>query len=379
MRYEKLIFVDPEKNSNKEYEMREKGDGTFDITFTRVGKTPQHDNQPLRKWDSKLNEKLKKGYRRITDLVTEVKSSSAKLSGEPTIDFLLEKLLRASKEAFSSTYRVSASSVTQAQVDEVQKLINLATQFYKQSDLDKTNKYIVDIWHVLPRTMSNVRDYLPKNLDRAGFVLAQEQDNIDNANVQKAFVSSDGDKDILQNLGITISPKLDLIPVELAAFLGINGQQVNAIHAISKPILDERFTNWVNQATDKTTSLRYHGTKWRNGMAILQTGLRILGSKSSTYSGSMLGDAIYTSTDFNKSYNYSDGLMFVLNVHIGKPLMVTEEKHVKKYTWEDLQRLGYDSVNADPGVHTGRVRLQRHEQTIYNAEQQTFLYLLDLK
>ena len=83
--------------------------------------------------------------------------------------------------------------------------------------------------------------------------------------------------------------------------------------------------------------------------------------------------------DFDKSRNYSDGLMFVLNVHTGKPLMVTDERHIKNYTWEDLQKLGYHSVNADPGVYTGWVRLQRHEQTIYREDQQTFMYILDVK
>lgn len=378
MLYEKLILISPDANSNKFYEMKEKGDGTFDISYGRVGQSPQHDNQPMRKWDSKLREKLNKGYRRITDFVTEIKSPEVSLTGDIKIDNLLERLINASKQAFNNTYRVAASSVTQAQVTEVQKLIDAATISLQASDLASVNRFIVDIWHVLPRTMSDVRIYLPKDLDKAATVLSQEQDNIDNANVQKAFVANEEDKNILDNIGIKLAI-LNEVPDDLSALIGSNINRVNGIYRLSKPILDDKFSQWVNQATDKTTSLRYHGTKWQNGMAILQTGLRILGSKSSTYSGSMLGDAIYTSHDFNKSYNYSDGLMFVLNVHTGKPLMVTEEKHVKKYTWEDLQHLGYDSVNADPGVYTGWVRLQRHEQTIYNAEQQTFLYLLDLK
>lgn len=50
-----------------------------------------------------------------------------------------------------------------------------------------------------------------------------------------------------------------------------------------------------------------------------------------------------------------------------------------KSFWDDLQKLGYHSVNADPGVYTGWATLQRHEQTIYREDQQTFMYILDVK
>lgn len=380
MKYEKLIFVDAEKNSNKEYEMREKGDGTFDITFTRVGKTPQHDNQPMKRWDSKLNEKLKKGYKKITHLVTVVETQDAALSGDASIDAFLTRLLESSKNAFKQTYRVSAAAITQLQVDAVQEVINKINDLLKvNDDVTATHSLFIELWHILPREMSDVRWYLPKSIDGAKITLAQEQDNIDNANVQKFFVSTGENLGLLDNLGIEISPKLVAPPQDLLDFMGSKWVNVKGVYRVSKPSLETRFKAFVDTASDKTTSLRYHGTKWQNGMAILQTGLRILGSKSATYSGSMLGDAIYTSRDFDKSRNYSDGLMFVLNVHTGKPLMVTEERHVRNYTWDDLQKLGYHSVNADPGVYTGWVRLQRHEQTIYREDQQTFMYILDVK
>lgn len=378
MKYEKLICVDPTKNSNKEYEMKEKGDGTFDVKYTRVGKTAGHDNYPMSKWNSKLNEKLKKGYTRITDLVTVEKGQDASLSGDASIDRLLTRLLDASKNAFTSTYRVTASAITQAQVDAVQGILNDITDTLKvNDDVSAVHPKFVKLWTVLPRIMSNVSWYLPTNIEAAKEQLAQEQDNIDNANVQKAFVASGENLGLLDNLGIELSPKLTNVPQDLKDFLGSDWSKVNGVYRLSKSSLNERFQAFVQSASDKTVQYRYHGTKWRNGMAILQTGLRILGSKSATYSGSMLGDAIYTSKDFNKSYNYSDGLMFVLNVHTGKPLNVTRHTDVRDYSWSELQKLGCHSVNADPGLYTGWVTLQRHEQTIYNEAQQTFMYILE--
>lgn len=382
MRYEKLIQISDERNANKEYIMKENGDGTFTAQFGRVGASYQTKNYNMRLWDSKKREKLNKGYKSVTEFVSEVRSTQAKFSGEPTIDRLLERLLEASQSAFSSTYRVAASTITAAQVAEVQKLINQANFAIKtEQDIEKTRKLFIEIWHVLPRTMQNVKLNLPKSLEEALLKLADEQDAIDNANVQSAFVADTNESSLLDNLGIVLSPKLSdsEIPSEVARLVDSHTRYINGIYRLTKPSLDEAFTAFVSKAKNPTTELRFHGTKWRNGMAILQTGLKILGSKSATYSGSMLGDAIYTSKDFNKSYNYSDGLMYILNVHTGNPLMIKENHQVKHYTIDELEKLGYDSVNADPGVYTGRVTLQRHEQTIYRAEQQTFAYLLDLK
>jgi len=378
MRYEKLILISADANSNKEYIMQEKPDGTFTVSFGRVGAVYQTASYSISQWNKKLNEKIKKGYKSVTDLVSVSSSQEAKLSGDIKIDALLTKLLSASRNAFSATYRVAASAVTTAQVNEVQRLIVLTNEEIKRaSDLEKVKKLFVEIWHVLPRTMGNVRLYLPNSFERAAELLSMEQDNIDNANVQQAFTTTDEDKTLLDNLGIKLSVASNL-PNDVLALLGSNVSRITNAYELSKPELDNRFLSFLNQAQNKDTSLRFHGTRWRNGMPILQTGLRILGSKSSTYSGSMLGDAIYTSKDFTKSLNYSDGLIFVLNVHTGKPLLVTEHNHVRSYSYDELQKLGFDSVNADPGLYTGRVILQRHEQTIYREEQQTFKYLLEL-
>lgn len=379
MRYEKLICISPDSNNNKEYVMSENADGTFTVKYGRVGQTHQTDTYSMSKWQSKFNEKIKKGYIRVTELVSEVKSKDANLTGNQSIDFLLEKLLKASKQAFNATYRVAAASITQAQVNEVQSIINEINSILKVSDnVSDTHGLFVKLWTVLPRVIGNVKAALPKTIEQAKQMLDNEQDSINNAEVQQAFVSEGENKNILDNLGVSISEKLTDIPSDLKTYLSSNIRYVNGIYRVIKPELDQKFLDYVSNSKNQTTQFRYHGTKWRNGMAILQTGLRILGAKSSTYSGSMLGDAIYTSYEFQKSRNYSDGLMFVLNVHTGNPLMVKSYNDIKNYSYDELVTLGYDSVNADPGVDTGWKSLSYHEQTIYHESQHTFLYLLDV-
>lgn len=381
MKFAHLLLISPDANSNKVYIMKEQAGGTFTVEFGRVGTSPQKASYPMSKWNSKYNEKVKKGYKDVTELMSEAKSNDAKLTDNESINSLLMKLLNASKSAFNNTYRISASSITQMQVDAVQEVINKIVDVTKnESEAELTHKLFVELWHILPRSMSNVRDYLPKSMDQVKKQLEFEQDSIDNANVQKAFTSTDSeDSNLLKNLGVEISPKLTVIPDDLKEFLGSKITQVNGIYRLSKPDLNVRFEQFVQNASDKTVAMRYHGTKWKNGMAILSTGLRILGSKSQTYSGSFIGDGIYTSRTYDKSRNYSDGILFVLNVHVGKTFDIKDPKYLDKYDFDKVTKLGCHSVNIEPGINTGWGILQRHEQVIYNEAQHSFVYLLDVK
>ena len=58
-------------NNNKFYKMHDRGDGTFDATFGRVGASGQTTSYPISKWDQKYNEKIRKGYRDVTELRAE--------------------------------------------------------------------------------------------------------------------------------------------------------------------------------------------------------------------------------------------------------------------------------------------------------------------
>lgn len=68
----------------------------------------------------------------------------------------------------------------------------------------------------------------------------------------------------------------------------------------------------------------------------------------------------------------------MLDTHIGKAFNVNSSEHIRHYSFEELQRLGYHSVNAEPGVHTGWATLQKHEQTIYHQDKHNFKYLISV-
>lgn len=377
-----LMKVSSDQNNNKFYKMEQIDGSNFKATYGRVGSSGASNNYSMFLWDSKYREKLKGGYSDVTEKMATSVKTDAKLPGIATIDTLLLRLLSSSRQSFERTYTISASAITQAQVAEVQRIINRITNKSKiETDVSLFTRDFEELWHVLPRNVGrSVKDALPKSMTQIGDMIAREQDNIDNANVQQEFVSTE-DEFLLDKLGIQIHEPIDRInlPQDVHSLIGTDLNRVGRIYPLSKPSIEQRFADNLAQAVDKTTKLRFHGTRFQNGMAILSTGLKILGSKAATYSGSMLGDAIYTSQAFQKSRNYSDGLMLILDVHTGRELNVTSSNMVKNYSFDELQRLGYDSVNMNAGTNSGWGALNYHEQTIYNEAQHKFAYLLEVE
>jgi len=69
MKVEKLICVD-ESNHNKVYEMHQLSSDSWVAKYGRVGASLTEVNYPMSQWDKKRREKIRKGYKPVTDLVT---------------------------------------------------------------------------------------------------------------------------------------------------------------------------------------------------------------------------------------------------------------------------------------------------------------------
>lgn len=365
MRYTYLLKVEPGANNNKEYVMQQTADDRFEVSFGRVGATHQKASYNMWAWDKKLREKLAKGYKDLTHLKVDGDKSNLEISHEQEqVKNFLHTLVSKSRTAFSKTYNVSASVITPAMVFEAQRLIN---DIKASADLDVTKSKFLELWHVIPRKIDNVRDALPKDLQSVIKMLEFEQESLDNANAQKKFAG-----DLLENLGLQIQ-LVDADDEVVETML--KGRTYRNVYRIKKAAIDKRFNDWLITQPDKTCEHLFHGTKWQNGIAILDTGLRILGRKAATYSGSMLGDAIYSSMAFEKSYNYSDGIMLINQVHVGRKLITDNVRH---YNEEMLRKMGYDCVSVNAGTYTGRMVLRNHELTVYNEAQVNFSYLIEL-
>ncbi|MCU0326605.1 MAG: ADP-ribose polymerase, partial [Spirosomaceae bacterium] len=114
----KLIMV-TENNNNKFYEMTDNNDGTFKVLYGRVGSRQTEVTYPISEWNSKYNEKIRKGYIDNTHLfaVSTPESDTSSIK-DKLVKSLIDSFMKYARNSIFNNYIVSATEVTQKQVDE---------------------------------------------------------------------------------------------------------------------------------------------------------------------------------------------------------------------------------------------------------------------
>src|SRR5688500_9527913 len=176
------LMMCTELNNNKYYIMEWHGmSSNFNVKYGRQDSTEQTATYPISKWDTKYNEKVKKGYKDKTHtiVVKEVVSESTTVESTlaPVDDAKVERFLtwmkRYTDNLVKQTYKVKHQDVTQAQVDNAQSFIDKLMKI-PENDVTLINATLLELYMEIPRYMSNVRDYLLPNINLKK-VLEQEQ------------------------------------------------------------------------------------------------------------------------------------------------------------------------------------------------------------
>lgn len=367
----KLLKVS-DQNNNKFYNMKQTSADSFIVEFGRVGSKVQVATYPMRKWNSKYNDEIRKGYTDVTHLYETQTQTSALLTDDETLNEILRYLVKVSQLSFNKSYS-EGIKITKKQVEEAQKILN---EISTLTDLDMIQKLYLKLFTVIPRQMKNVNDYLPKTLGQAVEWIELEQATLDNASIQGELETTSDEK-LLDKLGVNMT--LGQMNQEIEEILQGNTRKVQKVINLSKPSTEEAFFNYLQAASNKKTILAWHGTSVQNVLSICSLSLRV--RPTNVANGSMLGLAAYISQEFQKSYNYTHGdrkFMFIYQAHVGNELVANTRDKIKQYTLEELQRLGFDSVFAPSGVQTGMTSLRYSERTVYRSEQLTPKYLLEV-
>lgn len=392
-KYVKLILISGDVNSNKYYIMEEKG-GLIHIEYGRVESSSTKLTKPMSQWDSIYKSKTKKGYKDVTAYAAETtivnddpKDDKFDKTGMMKVDEFMSLMQQYTDGLVKATYSVTAKQVTQAQVDDAQKVLTELMSMKSSSESDINNK-LVELYTIIPRRMGKVQYYLLPTI-KLEDILDKEQDNLDAMASQVAIQqTSTVKKDkvvstkqtILDNIGITMK-EYKGIPPEIKYLTDqCTRNKIAAIFEVNSPVEDKIYDDWLAKQNNKTSRILIHGTRNSSVIPILKNKLQIRPSGNFTFSGAVYGSGLYFSEVVSKSLNYTgydnDKVLIVYEVHTGKPFIYEGWYKGNSFTlnYKNLQERGFDSTHVNAGNG-----LLNSEIIVYTEQQNRIKYIIWLK
>ena len=396
-----LVMVTASANNNKYYKQIPHGD-SWTAEYGRVGSNPQRREYSMSQWESKYNEKIRKGYVDQSDLVEDLiqadkpKKSEYREIENKVIAEIVERLQSMARKAISDNYTISSNKVTQAMIDEAQDIL---TSLINLDDVESFNETLLKLFTTIPRKMGNVQSYLSKSKDDFSDIIQKEQDLLDVMKgqvVQKQIIdesvnenSEQKENTILEQLGLVFEEcnKKDIAIIKDA--LGSCSDKFYKAWRVKNIKTQRRYDDFVKENNIKNTKLLFHGSRKENWWSIINSGL-VLKPTNAVITGKMFGYGIYYAPKARKSLGYtslsgsywargnsSSGFMALMDVAYGKPYDVYSfDSKYYDFNYEKLQQVckGANCLHA----HEGSM-LRNDEIIIYKEEQCTIRYLIELR
>ena len=396
-----LVMVTADANNNKYYKQIPEGD-SWVAEYGRVGSSAQRRRYSMSQWQSKYNEKIRKGYIDQSDLVEDLiqvekpQKSEYKEIENRVIAEIVERLQSMARKAISENYTISSNKVTQAMVDEAQ---NILISLINIEDLKEFNDVLLKLFTTIPRKMSSVKLYLAKDKDEYSKIIQREQDLLDvmRGQVIQHQVVEDTTQDNFEQKPYTILEQFGLEFEECNAndiatikdALGSCSDKFHKAWRVKNLRTQKRFDEFVKANHVTNTKLLFHGSRNENWWSIINSGL-MLKPTNAVITGKMFGYGIYYAPKARKSLGYTSlsgsywargssnsGFMALMDVAYGKPYDVHSfDRKYYNFDYDALQRAcpGANCLHA----HEGSM-LRNDEIIIYKEEQCTIHYLIELK
>jgi poly [ADP-ribose] polymerase len=379
--------------------MQEKN-GVIEIEYGRVDSTSTKLTKPLSQWNSIYKEKTKKGYKDVTDLVTEKVVETDEVDDtevlskldEAKVNAFLDLMQKYTDGLVKNTYSVTYKSVTVEQVKKAQAILDEFDKLDKKNE-KLVNEKLIELYTVIPRKMGKVQYHLlpALDLDKA---LEKEQDNIDamsakvqmydqeKANAKKNKTKKEKPKQtLLDVLGLSSMTEIKSNSELKYLIDQVGGRtKVEAIFELNKPEENQIFDGWMDKQSNKQTRTLIHGTRCSSVLSILKQGLKIRPSGNFQFSGKVYGNGNYFSEVVAKSLNYTgydnDKILLVYEVHTGNPFVYDGWYRGNSFdlNYKELQKRGFDSTYVKAGNG-----LLNSEIIAYNEEQCRVKYIIWLK
>lgn len=403
MKFLYLVKVEPNANNNKFYRMVQSDENNFEAQYGRIGNANfQTRTYSLYQWDKKFKEKIKKGYVDKTELVAEPEVKERvkyKEIEDSDIKLIVHRLQAMARQAIRDNYTISSNKVTQVMIDEAQNLINILLQ---ENNINKFNKYLVDLFEVIPRKMSKVTNYLAKNSKDLADILQREQDLLDvmkgqviqetisNTNISQETIN---DKTILEVMGLeftkTAIEEDDLIKQKLGSIK----DKFYQAWRVSNIRTQKKFDNFVKENNINNIKLLWHGSRNENFWSIINSGLVL--RPNAVITGKLYGEGIYFAPKARKSFGYTsyegscwaggsskNAFMSLFQVAYGNSYDVYDfDSKYYDLNYDNLQKFKPNShcLHAHAGANIGYSSLRNDEIVVYREDQLAIKYLIELR
>lgn len=399
----KMVCV-TDQNNNKCYNMIQESESTWRAEWGRVGGSLSTKQYPMSQWDKMYRNKVKRGYRDITELVSTAKeendSSNLEIVGaKPSVEELVNFLQAAAKGTIRKNYTVAVADVTQKQVDAAQAILDeLIAVSRKRTNFDRdtANQLLLQMYQTIPRKMNDTRKYLLQSNDKDHFkkLLSREQDLLDvmagQVSTQQPEQTSKDTMD-LSSFGLTFDEASDDDKDMISALTDLDLRRVGRIFTVNHARTANQYDKVFMGSNTSDEMLLYHGSRNENWWSILNNGLKIRPSNA-IHTGSMFGDGIYWANKARKSIGYTSlrgsfwasgssnrAYLALFRVNIGNPWDIFSGGKRYSYNYGSLNQRkvkaqGFDSVYARGGAD-----LRNDEYIVYEEGRATVKYLIELK
>lgn len=393
-----LIMV-TDQNNNKFYNCFPDGD-RFRVEYGRVNSSSTTTYYPISKWESQINSKLRKGYKDITDLKAELIVPETVDPYKPinveSIRKVIDRLQREARDTVRKNYTISASAVTQAMVDTAQEKLNCLSVASSAMDLNEFNEVLLNIFSIIPRSMSNVRSYLAQSRTDFDKIIVREQDMLDAMRSQIVNIETVHNQNhesinqtVLEAFGLFMAEATHSEVEMIKKRMGRQADKFIRAWKVTNFDTQERFDKFVQENHIQERKLLWHGSRTENFWSIMKTGLKIRPTNA-VLTGSMFGPGIYFAPSCSKSVGYtslsgsywaggsaSRAYMALFDVAYGVPYDVYNFD--PKYYDLNYKKLNkYKSGATCLHAHADKGMLRNDEIVVYKEDQTTIKYLIEI-
>lgn len=385
-----LIKVEANVNSNKFYLMEDEGNSTtFKATWGRVGQNGTSKEYPLKDWDKKYHEKIRKGYVDVTELKAENTNDVYEPIPDNIIDDLFKRLRNFANETIKKNYTISLGGVTSQMVNKAESLLNVLRFIQTtENSVEEFNGILNELFTVIPRVMSKVENYIAKDPSDFSDIYVRERkllNTLKTSVILNEVPKGDKKVTILDELGLEVTnvtdEEMELIRRNLDSRINVMPKRAwRVINKKTQEKFDQYCTN--NKINKDQIKLLWHGSGNENWLSILNLGL-LIRPRFAAYTGSMFGDGLYFAPKASKSWGYTSyygscwkggrshtAFMGLFETAYGKPCFVDS---CGNYNKQYIQKRECNCIHAKAGTSG----LRNEEIIFYDTSQVTIKYLVE--